>query len=83
MDVKITTSGRRRYVQLMESYRDAPGKVKERTVATLGRLDQADNQLNAGIHGLMKINGQAPAATQAISSPPPITFESARAVSAV
>ena len=39
MHVKITTSGSRRYVQFVESYRDDAGKVKKRTVATLGRLD--------------------------------------------
>ena len=37
MHVKITTSGSRRYVQLVESYRDEAGRVKKRTVATLGR----------------------------------------------
>ena len=37
MHVKITTSGPRRYVQLVESYRDDGGRVKKRTVATLGR----------------------------------------------
>ena len=79
MHVKITTSGSRRYVQLVESYRDDAGKVKKRTVATLGRLDQVDSQLNAVIQGLMKVSGQAPAATQAVSSPPSIAFESARA----
>ena len=44
MHVKITTSGSRRYVQLVESYRDDAGKVQKRTVATLGRLDQVDSQ---------------------------------------
>ena len=58
MHVKITTSGSRRYVQLVESYRDDAGKVKKRTVATLGRLDQVDSQLNAVIQGLMKVSGQ-------------------------
>ena len=40
MFMKITTAGPRRYVQLVESYRDEAGRVKKRTVATLGRLDQ-------------------------------------------
>ena len=38
MFVKITASGNRRYVKLVESYRDDAGRVKKRTVATLGRL---------------------------------------------
>ena len=40
MHVKLTTSGGRRYVQLVESYRDEAGQVKKRTVATLGRAEQ-------------------------------------------
>ncbi|MBN6742966.1 IS1634 family transposase, partial [Acidithiobacillus sp. MC6.1] len=80
MHVKITTSGSRRYVQLVESYRDDAGKVKKRTVATLGRLDQVDSQLNAVIQGLMKVSGQGPTPAPTISSPPSIAFESARAL---
>ncbi|MBU2767843.1 IS1634 family transposase, partial [Acidithiobacillus ferrivorans] len=78
MHVKITTSGSRRYVQLVESYRDDDGKVKKRTVATLGRLDQVDSQLNAVIQGLIKVSGQVPTPTPMISSPS-IAFEAARA----
>jgi transposase len=39
MYVKVTRSGPRRYVQLVESFRDEAGKVKQRTITTLGRLD--------------------------------------------
>ncbi|MBU2767798.1 IS1634 family transposase, partial [Acidithiobacillus ferrivorans] len=74
-----TTSGSRRYVQLVESYRDDAGKVKKRTVATLGRLDLVDSQLNAVIQGLMKVSGQVPTPAPTISSPPSIAFETARA----
>ena len=76
--MKITTSGSRRYVQLVESYRDDAGKVKKRTVATLGRLDQVDSQLNAVIQGLMKVSGQGFTPSPTISAPS-IAFESARA----
>ncbi len=74
MYVKITQSGPRRYVQLVESYRDDEGKVKKRTVATLGRLDQIDGDLRSVIEGLLKITGLGP-----LQAPPTITFESARA----
>ena len=47
MFVKVTTSGSRRYVQLVESYRDDAGRVKKRTVATLGRLDQLTGELDS------------------------------------
>ena len=53
MHVKLTTSGGRRYVQLVESYRDEAGRVKKRTVATLGRAEQVDGSLDAVINGLL------------------------------
>ena len=77
MYVKVTHSGPRRYVQLVESYRDEEGKVKQRTIATLGRLDQMDGSLDSVIGGLMKVTGrEAPAPT----APPTVTFESTRAL---
>jgi len=77
MFVKITTSGSRRYVQLVESFRDEAGRVKKRTVATLGRLDQLGGELDAVINGLLKVSGRA-----ALDAPraPSVSFESARAL---
>jgi transposase len=72
MFVKITASGSRRYVQLVESYRDDAGRVKKRTVATLGRVDQIDGELDSVINGLLKVSGRGPMAS------PEVTFESAR-----
>jgi hypothetical protein len=39
MPVKVASSENRPYVQRVESFRALNGKVKKRTVATLGRLD--------------------------------------------
>ena len=78
MHVKITTSGSRRYVQLVESYRDDAGRVKKRTVATLGRLDQLGGELDAVISGLLKVAGHEPVG--APPSVPSVLFESARAL---
>jgi transposase len=78
MFVKITTSGSRRYVQLVESYRDDAGRVKKRTLANLGRLDQLDGELDSVISGLLRITGR-----EALGDAPPspsVTFESARAL---
>lgn len=58
MFVKVTTSGSRRYVQLVESFRDDHGRVKKRTVATLGRLDQLSGELDSVIDGLCKVAGR-------------------------
>jgi len=74
MFVKITKSGNRRYVQLVESYRDEDGLVKKRTVATLGRLDQLGAELESVISGLLRITGKTMPET------PEVAFESARAL---
>ena len=55
MFVKITHSGPRSYVQLVESFRDESGRVEKRTVATLGRLDQLAGELDSVIDGLSKV----------------------------
>jgi hypothetical protein len=39
MFIKVTTSGGRRYAQLVESYRNDAGQPRQRTLATLGRLE--------------------------------------------
>jgi len=39
MYTKITTSGGRRYLQLVEGYRNEDGKVRHRVIATLGRIE--------------------------------------------
>jgi transposase len=91
MFVKVTTSGPRRYVQLVESYRDEAGRVKKRTVATLGRLDQLAGELDSVIDGLLKVSGREPvvaktaAAAPALAAPAAISasslsFEAARAL---
>lgn len=77
MYVKVTRSGPRRYVQLVESYRNDEGKVKQRTIATLGRLDQMDGSLDSVIGGLMKVTGRE---VPARAAPPTVTFESTRAL---
>lgn len=79
MHVKITTSGPRRYVQLVESFRDDSGKVKKRTVATLGRLDQLSGELDSVIHGLLRVAGREPMDAKAPPAPS-VAFEAARAL---
>ena len=75
MFVKITTSGSRRYIQLVESYRDEAGRVKKRTVATLGRLDQLGGELDSVINGLLKVSGREPLGG---TTTPTVSFEMAR-----
>lgn len=47
-------------------------------VATLGRLDQLDGELDSVINGLLKASGRQAASTGAAT--PAIVFESARAL---
>ena len=76
MFIKVTSSGPRRYVQLVEAYRDEQGRPKQRTVATLGRLDQLNSGLESVISGLLRVTGKAlPEPAPA----PTVTFETARA----
>lgn len=77
MYVKITRSGSRRYVQLLESFRDENGHVRKRTVANLGRLDEVDGALDSVINGLLKVAGREPLGPP--PTPPAMTFEPARA----
>lgn len=72
MYVKITKSGPRKYVQLVEAFRDENGKVKQKTIATLGRLDKMGEDLKSVVDGLLRITGQA------IPDAPNIEFQSAK-----
>ena len=50
MFIKVTQSGARRYAQLVESFRNEDGKPRQRTVCTLGRLEdggEVDNLIAA------------------------------------
>ena len=73
MFIKLTRSGARTYAQLVESFRDEHGKPRQRTVATLGRIDEQDGQVDALLNGLLRAKGR-PAAS---SGNPQLRFESA------
>jgi hypothetical protein len=77
MFLKITCSGPRKYLQLVEAFRDDTGKAKHRTLVTLGRLDQLSGSLDAVISGLLKATGRPDVLNAAL---PPVEFESARAL---
>lgn len=60
MFVKVTTSGSRRYVKLVESYRDESGVSRQRVIATLGRLEAVTaGQADSVINGLLRVSGRA------------------------
>ncbi|WP_409522523.1 IS1634 family transposase [Nitrincola sp. MINF-07-Sa-05] len=74
MFVKVTTSGPRKYVQLVEAYRDENGRPKQRTIATLGRLDKLGDELESVVEGLCRITGRS------LPDKPDVAFESSRAL---
>jgi hypothetical protein len=77
--IKVTRSGPRRYVQLVQAYRDEAGAPRQRPVATLGRLDQLRTELKSVICGLLRVTGKAmPEVSPQASAPPAIAFECAR-----
>ncbi len=59
MFVRINESGGRRYLQVVESYRNEAGKPRHRVVANLGRIDDMeDGHLDALIRGLCRAAGR-------------------------
>ena len=77
MFTRISRSGGRSYLQLVESFREN-GKVKQRMVASLGRLDEV--KVKALISDLERSIGIKPAAPeQSVTATLPISFASARA----
>ncbi len=55
MFIKITTSGGRRYVKLVEAFRDEAGVARQRVVASLGRLEAVRaGQADALVNGLLR-----------------------------
>lgn len=86
MFIKLTRSGPRRYVQLAESYRDEHGRVKQRTIASLGRVELIESNLDSIVRGLRRVSGlpamPEPPAVPVTTKPakPQIRFEPARAL---
>lgn len=59
MFTRITESGGRRYLQIVESFRNDAGKPRLRVVANLGRVDgMKEGQLDALIRGLSRAAGR-------------------------
>lgn len=76
MFIKVSSSGGHRYVRLVESFRNEHGQPRQRTVATLGRLDEQGGPLDALLSGLLRAKGSAPGEGDA----PLVRFESASAL---
>ena len=74
MYTRISRSGGRAYLQLVEAYRNEAGEPRQRTVANLGRLDQlTDKDLQPLIGGLQRALGRTTATA------PSVVFDSSKA----
>jgi len=76
MFLKVSNSGGHRYVRLVESFRNEDGQPRQRTVATLGRLDEPGGPLDALLSGLLRAKGRPAGDVDA----PQVRFESALAL---
>lgn len=76
MFIKLTRSGGRTYAQLVESFRDEQGRPRQRTLATLGRIDEAGGQVDFLLGGLLRAKGRSLGDTAS----PQVRFESALAL---
>ena len=57
MFIKPTRSGGHTYLQLVESFRNDAGQPRQRTVATLGRLDEVGGGVDSLLAGLLRAKG--------------------------
>lgn len=76
MFIKLTRVRNHSYAQLVESFRDANGQPRQRSIATLGRVDENGGQVDKLLASLLKARGHGPRDT----SSPQVRFESALAL---
>ena len=76
MFIKLTRSGSHTYAQLVESFRDDSGKPRQRTVATIGRVDESDGAVDSLLKGLLRARGKS----TDLAGVPQVEFESALAL---
>ena len=77
MFIKLTRAGGHSYAQLVESFRDETGKPRQRTVATIGRLDETGGAVDSLLNGLLRATGRQGVGAAAA---PQVQFESALAL---
>ena len=76
MFVKLTRVKGHSYAQVVESFRDAEGRPRQRNLLTLGRVDENGGQVDNLLQSLLKARGLGPRDT----ATPQVRFESALAL---
>jgi transposase len=77
MFIKLTRAGGHSYAQLVESFRNEQGKPRQRTVATIGRVDDSGGAVDSLLNGLLRATGRQPLG---VDVTPQVQFESALAL---
>lgn len=80
MFIKLTRARGKTYAQLTESFRDTSGKTRQRTLATLGRIDETGGQVDAVLSALLRAKGRGAEAASAGGPQVSVAFESALAL---
>ena len=73
MFIKLNRSSGRVYAQLAEAFRDDAGNPRNRVIATLGRVDKDDPNINSVLAGLARATG-----CSFDAQPPSVEFDSSR-----
>lgn len=76
MFIKLTRASGHTYAQLVESFRDEHGRPRQRTLATIGRVDESGGQVDSLLNGLLRAKGKPGVEL----STPQVRFESALAL---
>lgn len=76
MFIKLTRASGHTYAQLVESFRDEHGSPRQRTLATIGRVDESGGQVDSLLNGLLRAKGKPGVEL----STPQVRFESALAL---
>ena len=77
MFIKLTRAGGHSYAQLVESFRNEQGKPRQRTVATIGRVDDSGGAVDSLLNSLLRATGRQPLG---VDVTPQVQFESALAL---
>ena len=77
MFIKLTRAGGHSYAQLVESFRNEQGKPRQRTLATIGRVDDSGGAVDSLLNSLLRATGRQPLG---VDVTPQVQFESALAL---
>ena len=72
--IKLTRAGGHSFAPFVESFRNEQGKPRQRTVATIGRVDDSGGAVDSLLNSLLLATGRQPLG---VDMTPQVQFESA------